>query len=78
MSHVAIGKGIHVLDEDTLLREVLEHNGQRTAHVRTYETDDVGDLHCEVMLLKNLIGLLWIRDDTTENTEVTVIRNTHG
>ena len=78
MGHVAIGEGVHVLDEDALRGEVLEHDGQGTADIGADETDHVGDLHGEVLFLQDLVGLVGVRHDTTQDAEVGVVGNRHG
>ena len=78
MRHIAIGKGVHILDEDALRREVLENHSQGTADIGTDETNNISDLYCEVLLLQNLIGLVGLRHDTTENAEIGIVGNTHG
>ena len=55
-----------------------KNDSQRTTGVWADESDDISDLHSEMLFLQYLVGFVRVGDDAAQDAEVAVVCNTHG
>mgnify|MGYP003397547415 FL=1 len=75
---VAIGKGIHVFDEDFFASQLVEDSRKRACHIRARDAHYIGKHHGKVCITKDFHRLVHFRNDESEDTEVGSFRHTEG
>ena len=75
---VSLGKGIHILDKNLMLGQLLQNLRQRTGHVRTTAANHIGQNHCEIYRTLYFYRLVYVGHNQTKDTEIRSLRHTES
>ena len=77
MGNVAAGERVHILDEHPFFRQILKHDGEGAARVRTGEAYDVAHADSEVGGFEGALGRLRVRHYAAQYAEIGVVGYAH-